>query len=288
MVKSRESRQLELLRTLNKRFPEIALDKDDLDGINRRRLTDLLISNKDVDVLLNTLENLGLDSGVINAGILANVHKVSNNVLYEIKGLYFRNKSKVRPEVFLATFAGFLTDGADIDQLTSVMEKTLETECLTEERVAARAAEKENERKKEMEMNSQEQTMNNQEQPEEVIVRIVDPTGIGKRDVNELVDEWNEELRAERNAADNASDDLKSNVEEALNNFKDNLEDIAEKTTKKTQEMFDKLKEKKRKEEEEKKQEEETSSIWGKLALGAAVGTVIGVGIWAYKKYFDE
>ena len=271
MVKSKESRQLELLRTLNKRFPEVTLDKDDLDGVNRRRLVDLLIANKDVDVLLNTLENLGLDSGVINAGILDNIHRVSNDALYEIKGLYFRTRSKVRPEVFMATFAGFLTDGADIDRLVSVMEKTLETECLTEERAAARVAEKENERKEQMESN---------EQPT-VVIDLNDP--IGKRDINDIVDGWIEEMREERNA----NDELKEGVEQELNNFKDNINELKEETINKTQEAFNTLKEARNKKEEE-KAKEETSSIWLKLAVGATVGTMVGIGIWAYKKYFEE
>lgn len=271
MVKSRESRQLELLRALNKKFPEITLDKDDIESSNRRRIVDLLIANKDVDELLNTLEILGLDSGVINAGILDNIHKVSNDILYEIKGLYFRTKSKTRPEVFMSAIAGFLTDGASIDQLTSVMEKTLETECLTEEKVAARAAEKENERKEEM---------NNQEQPT-VILDLNDP--IGKRDVNDIMDDWCEELRAERNAGE----ELKENVEETLNEFKDSLGDLKDETINKTQEAFNKLKEAREKKEEE-KAKEENSSIWLKLGIGAVVGTAVGVGIWAYKKYFEE
>lgn len=271
MVRSKEGKQLELLRALNKKFPEIALDKDDLDSANRRRLVDLLIANKDVDELLNTLEALGLEPGVINAGILENIHRVSNDILYEIKGLYFRTRSKVRPEVFMATLAGFLTDGADMDQLTSVMEKTLETECLTEERVAARAAEKENERKEQMESN---------EQPT-VILDLNDP--IGKRGVNDLMGDWCEELRAERNAGE----ELKENVEETLNEFKDSLSDLKEETLKKTQEQFNNLKEARNKKEEE-KAKEETSSIWLKLGIGAVVGTAVGVGIWAYKKYFEE
>lgn len=275
MVKSKESRQLELLRALNKKFPEITLDKDDLDGANRRRLVDLLIANKDVDTLLNTLETLGLDSGIINAGILDNIHKVSNDTLYEIKGLYFRTRSKVRPEVFMATFAGFLTDGANIDQLSSVMQKTLETEGLSEERVAARAAEKENERKEQMENNEQ-----IQEQPT-IVIDLNDP--IGKRSINDLMDEWTEELRAERDAGE----ELKEGVEEELNSFKDTVNELKEETINKTQEVFNKLKEARNKKEEE-KATEENSSIWLKLAIGAAVGTVVGVGIWAYKKYFEE
>ena len=275
MVRSKEGRQLELLRALNKKFPEITLDKDDLDGANRRRLVDLLIANKDVDTLLNTLETLGLDSGIINAGILDNIHKVSNDALYEIKGLYFRTRSKVRPEVFMAIFAGFLTDGANIDQLSSVMQKTLETEGLSEERVAARVAEKENERKEEMENNEQ-----IQEQPT-IVMDLNDP--IGKRSINDLMDEWTEELRAERDAGE----ELKEGVEEELNSFKDTVNELKEETINKTQEVFNKLKEAREKKEEE-KAKEENSSIWLKLAIGAAVGTVVGVGIWAYKKYFEE
>lgn len=271
MVKSRESRQLELLRTLNKKFPEITLDKDDIESSNRRRLVDLLIANKDANELLDTLDALGLEPGVINAGILDNIHRVSNDILYEIKGLYFRTRSKTRPEVFMSAISGFLTDGASIDQLTSVMEKTLETECLTEERVAARAAEKENEKKEEMEGN---------EQPT-VVIDLNDP--IGKRDVNELVDEWIEKFREERNA----NDELKEGVEQEYSNFKDNINELKEETINKTQEAFNKLKEARDKKEEEKKQEE-TSSIWLKLAIGAATGVVVGVGIWAYKKYFEE
>ena len=271
MVKSKESRQLELLRALNKKFPEIALDKDDLDGANRRRLVDLLIANKDVDELLNTLEILGLDSGVINAGILDNIHKISNDVLYEIKGLYLRTKSKIRPEVFMATFSGLLADGVGIERLTMVMQKTLETECLTEERVAARATEKENERKEQME---------NNEQPT-VVIDLNDP--IGKRDINDIVDGWIEEMREERNA----NDELKEGVEQELNNFKDNINELKEKTINKTQEAFNTLKEAREKKEQE-KAKEETAPIWMKLAIGAATGVVVGVGIWAYKKYFEE
>lgn len=275
MVRSKEGKQLELLRTLNKRFPEIALDKDDIDGANRRRIVDLLIANKDVNMILGTLETLGLDHGVLNAGILENIHKVSNDVLYEIKGLYFRTKSKVRPEVFMATFSGLLADGVDIDRLIEVMQKTLETECLTEERVAARAAEKENERKEQMENNEQ-----IQEQPT-IVIDLNDP--IGKRSINDLMDEWTEELRAERDAGE----ELKEGVEEELNSFKDTVNELKEETLNKTQEVFNKLKEAREKKEEE-KAKEENSSVWLKLAIGAAVGTVVGVGIWAYKKYFEE
>nr|DAP53745.1 MAG TPA: protein of unknown function (DUF883) [Caudoviricetes sp.] len=271
MVRSKEGKQLELLRTLNKRFPEIALDKDDIDGANRRRIVDLLIANKDVNMILGTLETLGLDHGVLNAGILENIHKVSNDVLYEIKGLYFRTKSKVRPEVFMPTFSGLLADGVDIDRLIEVMQKTLETECLTEERVAARAAEKENERKEEMESN---------EQPT-IVIDLNDP--IGKRSINDLMDEWTEELRAERDAGE----ELKEGVDEELNSFKDTINELKEETINKTQEVFNKLKEARNKKEEE-KAKEENSSIWLKLAIGAAVGTVVGVGVWAYKKYFEE
>lgn len=271
MVKSKESRQLELLRTLNKRFPEITLDKNDIEGANKRRLIDILIANKDVNVLLNTLETLGLEPGVINAGILNNIHSVSNDTLYEIKGLYFRTRSKVRPEVFMATIAGFLTDGANIDQLISVMEKTLETECLTEERVAARAAEKENERKEQMENNEQ-------------IVYTIDLNDpVAKKTTTELMEEWTEELQEERNT----NDELKENVNQEFNNFKDNINELKDETLKKTQEAFNTLKDARDKKEEEKKQEE-TSSIWLKLGIGAAVGTAVGVGILAYKKFFEE
>lgn len=275
MVRSKEGKQLELLRTLNKRFLEIALDKDDIDGANRRRIVDLLIANKDVNMILGTLETLGLDHGVLNAGILENIHKVSNDVLYEIKGLYFRTKSKVRPEVFMATFSGLLADGVDIDRLIEVMQKTLETECLTEERVAAKVVEKENERKEEIENNEQVQ-----EQPT-IVIDLNDP--IGKRSINDLMDEWTEELRAERNAGE----ELKEGVEEELNSFKDTVNELKEETINKTQEVFNKLKEAREKKEEE-KAKEENSSVWLKLAIGAAVGTVVGVGIWAYKKYFEE
>lgn len=271
MVKSRESRQLEILKTLNKKFPEITLDKEDIEGANRRRLIDILIANKDVNALLSTLETLGLEPGVINTGILDNIHSVSNDTLYEIKGLYFRTRSKVRPEVFMATIAGFLTDGASIDQLTSVMEKTLETECLTEERVAARAAEKENERKEEMENNEQ-------------IVYTIDLNDpVAKKTTTELMEEWTEELQEERNAAE----ELKENVDQEYSNFKDSVNELKDETLNKTQEAFNSLKETREKKEEEKKKEE-TSSIWLKLGIGAAVGAAIGVGILAYKKYFEE
>lgn len=271
MVRSKEGKQLELLRALNKKFPEITLDKDDVEGGNRRRLVDLLIVNKDVDELLNTLEALGLEPGVINAGILDNIHRVSNDILYEIKGLYFRTRSKTRPEVFMSAISGFLTDGASVDQLTSVMEKTLETECLTEERVAARAAEKENERKEQMENNEQ-------------IVYTIDLNDpVAKKTTTELMEEWTEELQVERNAGD----ELKENVNQEYSNFKDTVNELKEETINKTQEAFNKLKEAREKKEEKKKQEE-TSSIWLKLVIGATVGTVVGVGIWAYKKYFEE
>ena len=271
MVRSKEGKQLELLRALNKKFPEITLDKDDIDGANRRRLVDLLIVNRDVDTLLNTLETLGLEPGVINAGILDNIHSVSNDTLYEIKGLYFRTRSKTRPEVFMSAIAGFLTDGASIDQLTSVMEKTLETECLTEERVAARAVEKENERKEQMENNEQ-------------IVYTIDLNDpVAKKTTTELMEEWTEELQVERNAAE----ELKENVDQEYSNFKDTVNDLKEETSNKTQEAFNKLKEAREKKEEEKKKEE-TSSIWLKLGIGAAVGAAVGVGILAYKKFLEE
>ena len=271
MVRSKEGKQLELLRTLSSDFPEITLDKNDIDSINRRRVVDILIANKDIDVVLNTLEQLGLDKGVLGKDILAKIHMVSNDVLYSIKGLYFRTHSKVRPEVFLATFASLLVDNVGIAEMSSVMKRTLETEVANAEQVAARAAEKENERKQ----------MENNGQPT-IVIDFSNP--IGKRYVNEVVDEWIEEYRAERNAA---ADELKENVEETLNEFKDSLSDLKEETINRTQEQFNKLREAREKKEEEKKQEE-ASSIWLKLAIGATVGAVVGVGVWAYKKYFEE
>lgn len=274
MVRSKEGKQLELLRTLSNDFPEITLDKNDIDSINRRRVVDILIANKDIDVILNTLEQLGLDKGVLGKDILAKIHIVSNDVLYSIKGLYFRTHSKVRPEVFLATFASLLVDNVGIAEMSSVMRRTLETEVANAERVAARAAEKESER-------------NNQEQLQEQPTVVIDLNNLNNpiriKDVNEVADRWIEELRAERNAGE----ELKENVEEALNEFKDSLSDFKEETFKKTQEQFNDLKEARNKKEEE-KAKEETSSIWLKLGIGAVVGTAVGVGIWAYKKYFEE
>lgn len=278
MVRSKEGKQLELLRTLSNDFPEITLDKNDIDSINRRRMVDILIANKDIDVILNTLEQLGLDKGVLGKDILAKIHMVSNDVLYSIKGLYFRTHSKVRPEVFLATFASLLVDNVGIAEMSSVMRRTLETEVANAERVAARAAEKENERNKQM---------NNQEQLQEQPTVVIDLNNLNNpiriKDVNEVADRRIEEFREEHNA----SDELKENVEETLNEFKDSLSDLKEETINKTQEAFNKLKEAREKKEEKKKQEE-TSSVWLKLAVGATVGTVIGIGIWAYKKYFEE
>ena len=273
MVRSKEGKQLKLLRTLSSDFPEITLDKNDIDSINRRRVVDILIANKDIDVVLNTLDQLGLDKGVLGKDILNKIHLVSNDVLYAVKGLYFRTYSKVRPEVFLATFASLLVDNVGIAEMSSVMRRTLETEVANKENVAARAAEKERERKQ----------MENNEQHEQPIITINLNDPIGKRDVNEVVDGWIEEYRKERNAAD----ELKENVEETLNEFKDSLSDLKEETINKTQESFNKLKEAREKKEEEKKQEE-ASSIWLKLAIGATVGAVVGVGVWAYKKYFEE
>ena len=270
MVRSKEGKQLELLRTLSNDFPEITLDKNDIDSINRRRVVDILIANKDIEVVLNTLEQLGLDKGVLGKDILAKIHTVSNDVLYSIKGLYFRTHSKVRPEVFLATFASLLVDNVGIAEMSSVMKRTLETEVANAEQVAARAAEKENERKQ-MENNGQPTIVSDFSNP------------IGKRDVNEVVDEWIEEYRKERDAAD----ELKENVEQQFNDALDNLKIIKEEAYKRSEERFNKHLEESRKKEEQKKQEE-ASSIWLKLAIGATVGAVVGIGIWTYKKYFEE
>lgn len=275
MVRSKEGKQLELLKLLSNDFPEITLDKNDIDSINRRRVVDILIANKDIEVVLNTLEQLGLDKGVLGKDILAKIHTVSNDVLYAVKGLYFRTYSKVRPEVFLATYASLLVDNVGIAELSSVMRRTLETEVANAEKVAAKAAEKE--RETQMENNEQ------QEQPTIVIDLNNLSNPIRMKDINEVADRWIEELREERNAAD----ELKENVEETLNGFKDSLNDLKEETINRTQESFNKLKEAREKKEEEKKQEE-TSSIWLKLAIGAATGVIVGVGIWAYKKYFEE
>ena len=97
------------------------------------------------------------------------------------------------------------------------------------------------------------------------------------------MEEWTDELQTERNAAE----ELKENVNQEFNNFKDNINELKEETFKKTQEAFNTLKATKEKKEEERKKEE-TSSIWLKLGIGAVVGAAVGVGILAYKKYFEE
>ena len=241
MVRSQSTiKNVELLKEVVKNFEEVTLEKEDIQGANRRRLVDIIIANRDIDELLTTLDTLGLDHGLLNKDMLEVIHSVSNDVLYGVKNMYFRTQSKILPEVFLAATVSFLNQNATKEVLIGFLKKTIETESLPEEKYKeAKEAEVATEvANEESESNLEEETMENI--------------------LNENVNQNEDELLK-----------LKETVKEAMDTILDDLKSVAGDDFVEPQPV------KKR-------------SLWKSFAIGAAIGVVVGAGIYMYKTYFKD
>ena len=250
----------ETIESLKQEFKVIDIDSNNLLGRDNRDLMDLIVFHHDLKALINDIDALTLNQGLLDETRFNIIKSVTPEILSGIKDLYIRTKSKTRPEIFAAMFVQLLQQGTDFESLKRVMERTIAIEGMDEAEATATVEKMEAER---FEGVTPEVTINLNTTTEEEN---------NMENVNNTVD--NEIEESLRNVAEEMTEafqsgyeSAKKEIDDALNRFKENLENL---------------------EEEAEKKQEEKSSIVSKLLIGAAICTIAGVGIWAYKTYFSE
>lgn len=258
--KSKKEIMAETIESLKQEFKVIDIDSNNLLGRDNRDLMDLIVFHHDLKALINDIDALTLNQGLLDETRFNIIKSVTPEILSGIKDLYIRTKSKTRPEIFAAMFVQLLQQGTDFESLKRVMERTIAIEGMDEAEVTATVEKIEAES---FEGVTPEVTINLNTTTEEEN---------NMENVNNTVDnEIEESLRnvAEemRDAFTSGYESAKEEIDDALNRFKENLGNL---------------------EEEAEKKQEEKSSLVSKLLIGAGVGLIVGVGIWAYKTYFSE
>lgn len=258
--KSRKEIMVETIESLKQEFKVIDIDSNNLLSRDNRDLMDLIVFHHDLETLIKDIDALTLNQGLLDETRFNIIKSVTPEILSGIKDLYIRTKSKTRPEIFAVMFVQLLQQGTDFKSLKRVMERTIAIEGMDEAEATATVEEMEAER---FEGVTPEVTINLNTTTEEEN---------NMENVNNTVDnEIEESLRnvAEKmtEAFQSGYESAKEEIDEAINKFTDNLKQL---------------------EEEAEKKQEEKSSILSKLLIGAGVGLVAGVGIWAYKTYFSE
>lgn len=258
--KSRKEIMVETIESLKQEFKVIDIDTNNLLGRDNRDLMDLIVFHHDLKTLVSDIDALTLNQGLLDETRFNIIKSVTPEVLSGIKDLYIRTKSKTRPEIFAAMFVQLLQQGTDFESLKRVMERTIAIEGMDEDEATATVEKMEAERLEgatpevAIDLNTTTEEENNME------------------NISNMTDEQIEESL--KNVTDEMHDaftsgyeSAKEEIDDALNRFKENLGNL---------------------EEEVEKKQEEKSSLVSKLLIGAAVGLVVGAGIWAYKTYFSE
>ena len=258
--KSRKEIMVETIESLKKEFKVIDIDSNNLLSRDNRDLMDLIVFHHDLKALINDIDALTMNQGLLDEARFNIIKSVTPEVLNGIKDLYIRTKSKTRPEIFAAMFVQLLQQGTDFEALKRVMERTIAIEGMNETEATAAVEEMEAERfegvtpEVTIDLNTNTEEENNMEN----ISNMTD------EEIEESLKNVTDEMR---DAFTSGYESAKEEIDDALNRFKENLGNL---------------------EEEAEKKQEEKSSLVSKLLIGAAVGLVIGAGIWAYKKYFSE
>ena len=258
--KSRKEIMVETIESLKQEFKVIDIDTNNLLGRDNRDLMDLIVFHHDLKTLVSDIDALTLNQGLLDETRFNIIKSVTPEVLSGIKDLYIRTKSKTRPEIFAAMFVQLLQQGTDFESLKRVMERTIAIEGMGEDEATATVEKMEAERLEgatpevAIDLNTTTEEENNME------------------NINNMTDEQIEEslknvTEEMRNAFTSGYESAKEEIDDALNRFKENLGNL---------------------EEEAEKKQEEKSSLVSKLLIGAGVGLIVGVGIWAYKTYFSE
>lgn len=258
--KSRKEIMAETIESLKQEFKVIDIDSNNLLSRDNRDLMDLIVFHHDLEALIKDIDALTLNQGLLDETRFNIIKSVTPEILSGIKDLYIRTKSKTRPEIFAAMFVQLLQQGTDFESLKRVMERTIAIEGMDEAKATTTVEEMEAERLEgatpevAIDLNTTTEEENNME------------------NINNMTDEQIEEslknvTEEMRNAFTSGYESAKEEIDDALNRFKENLGNL---------------------EEEAEKKQEEKSSLVSKLLIGAGVGLIVGVGIWAYKTYFSE
>lgn len=258
--KSKSDIMLETVESLKREFDIITIGNDDILSMNNRELMSLIVFNHDFQTVINDIDALTLNQGLLDENRFNIIKSVSQKVLEGIQGLYIRTRSKTRPEIFAAMFVQLLQQGTDFESLKRVMERTIAIEGMDEAEATATVEKMEAERLEgvisevTINLNTTTEEENNMENTNNTVDNEIEES------LHNVTEEMSEAFKSGYESA-------KADIDEAINKFTDNLNQL---------------------EEEAEKKQEEKSSIVSKLLIGAGVGLIIGVGIWAYRKYFSE
>ena len=258
--KSKKEIMLETVESLKQEFEIITINSSDILSMDNRQLMDLIVFNHDIKALVSDIDALSLNQGLIDQNRFNIIKSVDQRVQGGIRDLYIRTRSKTRPEIFASMFVQLLQQGTDFESLKRVMERTIAVEGMDEDEATATVEKMEAERLEgatpevAIDLNTTTEEENNME------------------NINNMTDEQIEESLKNvtdemRDAFTSGYESAKEEIDDALNRFKENLGNL---------------------EEEAEKKQEEKSSLVSKLLIGAGVGLIVGVGIWAYKTYFSE
>lgn len=248
--KSKSDIMLETVESLKQEFEIITINSSDILSMDNRQLMDLIVFNHDIKALVSDIDALSLNQGLIDQNRFNIIKSVDQRVQDGIRDLYIRTRSKTRPEIFASMFVQLLQQGTDFESLKRVMERTIVVEGMDEDEATATVEKMEAER---LEGATPEVAIDLNTTIETVDNEI-------EESLKNVTDEMHEAFTSGYESA-------KEEIDEAINKFTDNLKQL---------------------EEEAEKKQEEKSSLVSKLLIGAAVGLVVGAGIWAYKTYFSE
>lgn len=258
--KSRKEIMVETIESLKQEFKVIDIGSDNLLSRDNRDLMDLIVFHHDLKALINDIDALTLNQGLLDEARFNIIKSVTPEILSGIKDLYIRTKSKTRPEIFAAMFVQLLQQGTDFESLKRVMERTIAIEGMDEAEATATVEKMEAERLEgatpevAIDLNTNTEEENNMENISNMTYEQIEES------LKNVTDEM-------RDAFTSGYESAKEEIDEAINKFTDNLKQL---------------------EEEAEKKQEEKSSLVSKLLIGAGVGLIVGVGIWAYKTYFSE
>nr|DAN72535.1 MAG TPA: protein of unknown function (DUF883) [Caudoviricetes sp.] len=258
--KSRKEIMVETIESLKQEFKVIDIDSNNLLSRDNRDLMDLIVFHHDLETLIKDIDALTLNQGLLDETRFNIIKSVTPEVLSGIKDLYIRTKSKTRPEIFAAMFVQLLQQGTDFESLKRVMERTIAIEGMVEDEATATIEKMEAERLEgaipevAIDLNTNTEEENNMENISNMTYEQIEES------LKNVTDEM-------RDAFTSGYESAKEEIDEAINKFTDNLKQL---------------------EEEAEKKQEEKSSLVSKLLIGAGVGLIVGVGIWAYKTYFSE
>ena len=257
--KSKKEIMLETVESLKQEFEIITINSSDILSMDNRQLMDLIVFNHDIKVLVSDIDALSLNQGLLDQNRFNIIKSVDQRVQDGIRDLYIRTRSKTRPEIFASMFVQLLQQGTDFESLKRVMERTIAVEGMDEDEATATVEKMEAER---LEGATPEVAIDLNTTTEENNMENI--SNMTDEQIEESLKNVTDEMR---DAFTSGYESAKEEIDDALNRFKENLGNL---------------------EEEAEKKQEEKSSLVSKLLIGAAVGLVVGAGIWAYKKYFSE